>query len=146
MNETEFTALAKRVSVAFGIPNVIPLQIDITEDEFGRGPSETCYEISARTGDLYLDVWFYEMPDTWGFAISERDPVDKELRCFGWPERSELDWRNRLHTDPWFTEQATTMTRALYRLGFDTSLIETEFGLTITAHEKIEWIVEFSRE
>jgi hypothetical protein len=94
------------------------------------------YGIEIEESDRKIYVWMSDSPTVWGFTACRSK--EHGLSCFGWPNNHVIHGKSDSH----YTD---ILVRAMFCLGFDTSPIEAKFNLTITAHEKLEWQLEFQR-
>lgn len=134
MTKREFTKMAQRILIAFALSSDFPF----TSKKFRKdSPSDVQYFFMCEANGLEIKVWIYDTSEIWGIQIFRNN--EDHILCSEWPDNPSI-----VH-DKCFPEYAPLLARAMYLLGFDISPVETELNLAISAHEKLEWQLEFAR-
>ncbi|HEX8464175.1 MAG TPA: hypothetical protein VF627_06095 [Abditibacterium sp.] len=137
MTEEEFRIEARRVLIAFDFRFNDELKIRKRREYGSRLNGRIIYEFRWINEDVNIDFGTFEIVNSWSFELFKDG---SRLECDSWP----ID--PTIYAEEGNPSQfALRMARGMSRLGYDISLIETEFDLNITAHQKLEWQLEFQR-
>ncbi len=144
MDQMKFDAEMRRIAVAFGsLPSCCEELKSFADDADLRRHyylnKGHYYRLTIGELDFEVAVSF-----DISFSIIKINIVDNE----DWSNRLDirgLPDKPRFFHEGNYSQYTQILARALYLLGFDISPIETEYNLNITAHEKLDWRLEFQR-
>lgn len=135
MNEIEWQKEARRIAIALDVPSVALSEAAQTRPNLLLNGNP--YSIGVNTEGYEVGVWFHEQSSTWTFHITRGG--DNRLACFGCPQFPTITRKGN------HAPMQSLLMRVMFRLGFDISPVETQLGVQVAAHEKLEWQLEFQR-
>lgn len=131
MTLERFNQIAKRFKIAF------ELSFDFAIGDLVIGSRKfDGRTIHFKTDYLEFSIGFYNDDPKWYFVIQNGTGFLSFTNLHG-----DIEFEGIANSDQF----DLPLVHALYLLGIDTIPFETHFDLAISAHEKLEWQLEFAR-
>lgn len=136
MTEIEWEKEARQIAIAFNLPLNTPAEVSVCLDETFL--NDNTFGVKFRTSEFIAFGGFIEPENLWALEVTNNR--NRSITCYGLPNTPTINWCSSR-----YPEHIHLLARAMINLGFDSLPLEAEFGLTISAHEKLEWQLEFAR-
>ena len=138
MSYLNFDMEARRIGAAFGIDAPLvwrPYEIGGNELVGRENPED-----ALRSGALLLRV-VYSSNRYFSLRAATVDATQDKANT-----AVTCSWNGEIKHLPSDSAHVLPLTRSLFCLGYDIAPLEAEFDLTVSAHERLEWMVEFKEQ